>query len=209
MISVKTMPVNEKLDHVLEISDLYEAFLPEFLARHVDDQAMLELRQRWNEGLRPVPHGAPLEEQYEIAYANWIWKAQTNLKFVREKMGEAGVPLFEQAMVAALKRQNNSLALWMLGLVRLASPASAFKMTARNLAYQFQWLTPFRVVELTQRDLILQTPHCKILDYPGHEEVCQIGCQQIYPEWLRQQLKVRTSFDRKDHACTCLVKPLN
>lgn len=209
MISVKTMPASEKLDHVLENSDIYETFLPEFLARHVDDQAMLELRQRWNQGLRQIPPGAPVEDQYEIAYANWIWKAQTNMKFIREKLGEAGIPLFEQAMAAALQRQNGGPALWLLRLVRLVAPGTAFKMTAQNFAYLLQWLTPFSVVQLSNKEFIAQITHCKILDYTGHEDVCQIGCQQIYPEWLRQQFKVAMSYQRKDHACTCLMKPLN
>jgi hypothetical protein len=209
MITVKNMPVSEKLDHVLENSDLYEAFLPEFLARHVDDQAMIELRKRWNEGVRPVLPGTPVEDQYELAYANWIWKAQTNINYIREKLGEEGLCLFEEAEVQALKRLNNSPALWMLALVRLISRAAAFKMTAENLAYQLQWLTPLNVVELSDEKFIAQITRCKILGYPGCEDVCQIGCQKTYPHWLREQFKVDISFKRMDHSCTCLVTPLN
>lgn len=209
MITVKTMPVREKLDHVLENSDIYEAFLPEFLARHVDDQAMIELRKRWNEGVRPVLPAMPVEDQYELAYANWIWKAQTNTNFIREKLGEEGLRLYEEAEVQALKRQSNSPALWMLALVRLFSRGAAFKMIAENLAYQLQWLTPFSVVELNDQKFIAQITRCKILEYPGSEDICQIGCQKIYPHWLREQLKVDMSFRRKDHSCTCLVTPLN
>jgi hypothetical protein len=53
MITVKTMPVKEKLDHVLESSDIYETFLPNLIAQHLGSQAVQELRQRWNDGPGP------------------------------------------------------------------------------------------------------------------------------------------------------------
>jgi hypothetical protein len=209
MITVKTIPVKEKLDHVLENSDIYESFLPNLIVQHLGSQAVQELRQSWSEGLRPIPPGTPVDDQYEIAYANWIWLAQTNLHFIREKMGEEGLRLFEDAEVEALKRQNSSPSLWMLALIRAVAPGTAFRMTARNFAYQLQWLTPFTVVDLSKRQFVASITRCKILGYPGSEEVCQIGCQQVYPHWVREQFKVQMSYKRKDHSCTCLVTPLN
>jgi len=209
MITVKTMPVKEKLNHALENSDLYESFLPKLIAQHLGNQAVQELRQRWNDGLRAIPPGTPVDDQYEIAYANWMWIAQTNMHFIREKLGDEGLRLYEEAMVEALKHQNNSPKLWMLGLIRAVSPGTAFKMTAKNFAYLLQWLTPFSVADLSKRQFVAQITRCKILGYPGSEDICQIGCQQIYPHWVREQFKVQMSYKRKDHSCTCLVTPLN
>jgi hypothetical protein len=116
---------------------------------------------------------------------------------------------YEEVMVEALKHQNNSPMLWMLGLIRAVSPGTAFKMTAENFAYLLQWLTPFSMVDLSKQQLVAQITRCKILGYPGSEDICQIGCQQIYPHWVREQFKVQMSYKRKDHSCTCLVTPLN
>ena len=81
-------------------------------------------------------------------------------------MGEEGIKKFERAEVEALIKKNASPALLLLNLVRLFSPGAAFVMTAKQMGYQLQWLTPFSIPELNRNKLVLDIPRCKILDFP-------------------------------------------
>jgi len=57
--------------------------------------------------------------------------------------------------------------------------------------------------------MVMTIPHCKILDYPNSEDVCLLGCQREYPQWMAEQLKVKLEFDRQGSSCTATVTPLH
>ena len=95
-------------------------------------------------------------------------------KVIREEMGEEGINKFERPNVELRKRENASPALFILGLIRFFSPTSAFNMTARKMAYQLQWLSPFSS-ELTDNRAVINIPHCKIHDFPETEDMCLVG----------------------------------
>jgi hypothetical protein len=124
-------------------------------------------------------------------------------------MGDEGLEKFEQADVAALKANNASLALAVLGMIKRIAPGYGFSMTAKELAYQLQWITPFSVAEMNRERALFDIPRCKILDYPDTDDLCNIGCQSIYPTWIAEQLKVKMDFDPQGKSCTCLATPIN
>ena len=194
MVKVKEMPYSEKYANVLDNMKLYDTFIPSFVQKHLGDQAVVELQRIWREGVKPIPEDASFEEKYEIAYGNWIWMAKSNLSFIRRQMGEDGIEQFKRAEVEALKRKN-------------ASPA-LFIMTAKQMTYQLQWITPFSVSELTRHRAVCNIPRCKILDFPDTEDLCVIGCQSIYPMWIAEQFMVRMTFERQGNSCTCTLTPL-
>jgi len=205
----KEMPYHEKYEIVHDNMEFGETFAQDFVKQHLGDQAAVDLQLITQEGIKPVPEEASFEEKYERAYRNWIWMGKSNFEFIRQHMGEQGLSQLERAEVEALKRKNASPSLYFLSLIRAISSGTAFKMTAKEFAYQLQWITPFSVSELDQRKAVFDIPRCKILDYPKPDDLCYVGCQGIYPKWVAEQFKVRMEFDRQGNSCTCNLTPLS
>jgi hypothetical protein len=208
MAKIKEMPYSEKYALVQKNIKFDEGYVPSFIQRHLGDEAVAELQNIWQEGIKPIPENASDEEKYEIAYGNWISIAKSVFKFIRERLGEDGIEKFKRAEVEALIRDNAGPALFMLKLVRAISPGTAFSMIAKQMSYQFQWITPYSVSELTRHRAVFDIPSCKILDFPDNDDLCFIGCQSIYPMWVAEQFKVDMKFDRQGNSCTCTLAPL-
>ena len=208
MAKVKEMPYSEKYAMVIDSLKSEETFTLPYVQKHLGEQAMAELKKTWQDGFKPIEEGASFEEKYEVAYGNWIWSGKSTFSFIRRQLGEDGLDHYNRATVEALKRKNASPVLLLLRLVRAISPGSAFKMTAKQMAYQLQWLTPFSVSELTRHKLVLYLPRCKILDFPDTEDICVIGCQSMYRMWLADQFKVRMEAEVQGNSCTLTLTPL-
>jgi hypothetical protein len=208
MVPVREMPYSEKYAKVIDNMKFDETFILPFVQKHLGDQAVAEVRKTWQEGMKPIPEGASFEEKYEVAYANWIWLAKNIYPFIRKRMGEDGLKKFERAEIEGLIKKNASPALLMLKIIRAFSPGTAFGMTAKQMGYQFQWLTPFSMPELTNQKAVLNIPRCKILDFPDTEDICIIGCQKTYPKWVAEQFKVSMKWNRQGNSCIGTLAPL-
>ncbi|MFC1930503.1 hypothetical protein ACFLWE_01240 [Chloroflexota bacterium] len=202
------MPYSEKYAKVIDNIEFDRMFILPFVQKHLGDHAVSELENIWQEGVKPIRKEASLEEKYETAYSNWIWIAKNAFGFIRNRMDGDGIKEFERAEVDALKRKNAGPALLLLKLMRVFSPGSAFAMTAKNMSYQLQWLSPFSVSELTQSRAVIDIPRCKILDFSEVEDICQVGCQSTYPMWVAEQFKVDMKFERRGNSCMCILAPL-
>lgn len=209
MVEVKEMPFNEKYSIVQDNIKFSKKLIEVFINAHLGKDAVSELHKRNLPGITHMPEDASSEEKYEIAYSNWINASKIEFQFIRERMGDEGLEKFVQADVAALKANNASLALSMLSMIKRIAPSYGFRMTAKELAYQLQWVTPFSVSEMTGERVIFDIPRCKILDYPDTDDLCTIGCQIIYSQWIAEQLKVEMEYDPQGKSCTCLVTPIN
>ena len=207
MVKIKEMPHSEKYAKVIDNMKLDEAFILPFVQKHLGDQAVAEVKKTWQDGMKPVPEGASFEEKYEVAYANWIWLMKNIYPFVRKRMGEDGIKKFERAEVEALIKKNDSPALFMLKIIRAFSPGTSFGMTAKQMGYQLQWLTPFSVPELTRHKAVLNMPRCKILDFPDTEDICRVGCYSTYPMWMTDQFMVDMKCNRQGNSCTITLTP--
>ena len=208
MVEVKEMPYSEKYAKVIDDMKFGETIILPFVQKHLGDQAVAELRKIWQEGMKPIPDGASFEEKYELAYANWIWLAKNIYPFIRKRMGEDGLKKFERAEIEGLIKKNAGPALFMLKIIRAFSPSAAFRMTAKQMGYQLQWLTPYSVPEFTKQKVTLDIPRCKILDFPDTEDICIVGCQSTYPKWAAEQFKVEMKFDRQGKSCKGILAPL-
>jgi hypothetical protein len=208
MVRVKEMPYSEKCNLVQDSIRLIHTFVPSFVKKHLGDQTVVELQNIWREGIRPVPEDASIEEKYNIAYGNFIWMEKSNFNFIRTHMGEDGITQFKRAEVEALKRKNTGLALFFLNLIRAISPDSAFAMINKKFAYQLQWMTPFSVSELSRERAVFSILRCKILDFQDTDDICLVGCQSVFPNWVAEQFKVRMEFVRQGNSCTCTITPL-
>lgn len=209
MVAVKEMPYNDKYAKVTDNIKFDESFILPFVKKHLGDQAVSELKGIWQKGFKPIPEGTSFEEKYEVAYSNWIWLAKNIYPFIRKEMGEDGLKTFEHAEVEALIKKNASPALLPLKFIRLFSPGTAFAMTCKQMGYQFQWITPFSVPELTRHRAVLDVPRCKILDFPDTDDMCLLGCQSTYPMWMAEQFKVSMKWNRQGNSCTGILTPLS
>ena len=206
MQGIKTMPYGEKYAIVLDKVKSHDLLLSPFIKKHLNEQALAELKKLWQEGFKPVPDNASYEEKYEIAYSNLMWQGKSNLEFIRMHLGEDGIEQYKLAQVEELKRKNASPALIILGVLRAISPGSAFAMTAKKMAYQIQWLLPsMSLIELTPNQAVYNIPQCKVISFPRMEEACTIDCQGAYPIWLAEQLKVKLRFERQGHNCKAIL----
>jgi hypothetical protein len=175
MVSVKEMSFGEKYTKVQDSIKLEESFVPSFVQERLSEKSVDQLREIWGEGIKLIPENASDEEKYEIAYSNWIWMGRNVFKFVREHLGEEGIEQLKHSDIEALKRENASPALFFLAIIRVLSPGLAFSMTAKKIAYQLQWLSPFSVSELNRQRMLLDIPQCKLLDFTDSEDLCRIG----------------------------------
>jgi hypothetical protein len=206
MVKVKEMPYSEKYAKVIDNLKFDETFILPFVQKHLGDQAVAEVRKTWQEGMKSIPAGGSFEEKYEVAYANWIWLAKNIYPFIRKRMGEDGLKKFERAEVEALIKKNANPALFMLKIIRAFSTVTAFAMTAKQMGYQLQWLSPSSVSEFTKQKVVFNIPRCKILDFPDTEDIC-LGCQSTYPKWVAEQFKVEMKFNRHGNSCTSTLAP--
>jgi hypothetical protein len=208
MLKVKEMPYSEKYAKVTDYIKFEETFILPFVQKQLGDQAVAQLKNTWQEWEKPVSKVASFEEKYEIAYSNWIWLAKNAFSFIREQMGEDGIKKFERAEVEALKQTNAGPALLVLKLVRSFSPGTVFAMTAKQMGYQLQVFTPFSVSELTRHKAVLDIPRCKILYFPGTDDICFVSCQSTYPMWMAEQFMVDMKCNRQGNNCTITLTPL-
>jgi len=208
MVKIKEMPFAEKYAHAVEYTKLLETFVSPLVQEHLGDKVVIELRSGWEKVVERIPDSASDEMKYQIAYRNWIRKWESAFNLIQARLGEKGVEEFARADIDALKKENSGPALLLLKVIQALSPSFAFSLTAKQMAYQLQWFSPFTVPELTGKKAVLTIPSCKILDSPQGEVVCKVGCQSIYPIWLAEQFKVKMETDRKDKSCTVTLTPL-
>lgn len=208
MERIKVMPFEEKIEKVKENIDFAEQITGEFVRDKIGNRAFAELYTCWKDGQKTIPRETPVDQQYEIYYSNWINTGVENFRYIREHLGEEGLKQYERHFVEALKQKTVNANLILLSVLHLFSPAIAFRIIARAFAYQLQWMTSYKVPELNNHGAVLDIMHCKVLQYPDTKDICQIGCQQIYPKWFEDQYKVKLQFRPYEHGCigtlTCL-----
>ena len=209
METLKEMPYREKLDYVVGNIEFGKKITADFIDEHLGYDAKTKLQMKWQSGITPIPEDASFEERYETAYKNWIWIGKTDFAFIREQMGEAGIEKFERVEVEAIKRKNASPALYFLRFIRAVSPGTAFEMTAKQFAYQLQWITPYKVERLDRDVLDIDIPSCKVVEQPDAQDLCNIACQRIYPTWAAEQFNVDMKYDPQGLSCRCTITPLN
>lgn len=208
MPTFKEMPYKEKFEKAQESIAFMQGLVRPFIKAHVGDDAMMELQETWNEGIRSIPETGAFEEKYEVAYSNYIWIDKNAFSFIRKKMGKDGIEKFMAVEVEGLKQKNAGPATTFLGLVRKIAPGYAFVMTSKAFSYQLQWLTPFTVTEMSQDKTVFDIPRCKILDFKKTGDLCRLGCQGIYPTWAADQFKVRMTAERSGRSCKCILTPI-
>ncbi len=208
MVEFTKMSTRTKLDYVLKNIKIDYVYIPAFLLKHLGNQGVEELQAIWQQGFRQIPENISAAEKFEIAYSNWIWLAKNTYSFIRRQLGEDGIRQFECAEIEMLKGKTPATLMHMLKLVRLLSPGSAFMIVARQLTYQLQWFTPLLVPELTRHRLVVQVPHCKILDFADTDDLCCIGCQSTYSIWMAEQFWMAMQTECHDGGCTKILTRL-
>jgi hypothetical protein len=208
VVEIKEMPYDERYSSILGYTKLLEDFVLPLVEKELGAQKVAELKKIWQNYEKAIPISASDEEKYDTAYGNWVRKWASAYNFVSDNMVESGIEEFKHEDVEALKRKNSSPSLLLLKLMRIISPKTAFRTFAKQMSYQLQVFTPFSVPELSGDKLVIHTTHCKILDYPSSEVACLVGCQNIYPIWLKDQFKVNMTTNRQGKSCTVTITPI-
>lgn len=206
MVDVKQMPYAEKYAGVLK-GLKHDEYVPAFIEKHLGPAAAAEYREKRDAAIQPIPDDAAGEVKYETAYRNWMSEASLAFGFVRERMGDKGIDQMAKTGAEALMRENANPSLVLLRLIRGFSPGMAFEMVAKKSAYEMQYLTDYSVDELNRHRAVMNVPRCKILDYPDTEDVCLVGCQREWPQWMAEQLHVKMETDRRGNSCTITLSP--
>lgn len=208
MVEIKEMSYREKFEEVLNGMKFVEGYVMPFVKEKLGNEEIKSLRGIWEEESERIPEGASDQEKYEIAYRNWLRNWESAYRLVRDNLGEAGIEEFKQAAVEANVRKNAGFSLSLLNFVRSISPQTAFKTFSKTMAYKLQVFSPLSVPELTGQHMVLEIPHCKVLDVQGCDEFCTVACQKIYPTWLEKQFKIKMATDISGKNCTVNLCPL-
>lgn len=208
MVEGKQMPNEKKYAIILNFMNVIDSYVLPLVRENLGEQKVQELQQMWRQEQKSIPEHPSSEDMYEIAFSNWLRKWQTAYDFVRKNLGDQGIEKFTRSAIDALKNTFPKPAIYFLGFIRVIAPGSAFKMVAKQIMYQTQVFTPFSLTELTSNRLVLDIPHCKVLEHPCGEDFCKIGCQVISTVPLKDLLKVDMSMNRQGNNCTATCKPL-
>jgi len=208
MKAFREMPYKEKYESTLGFIKLLDIFVPYLIQKHLGNKGTAGLKKLLHERSKTIPEDASFEEKYNIAFDNWMLRWSTVYNFIKVNMGEAGIGEFMLADVEALKKKSAGPAIYLLKIIRSFSPRTAFSMIARQMAYQLQVFSPLTVSELTGKRAVYKVPRCKILDSPGGEEVCLVGCQVISPKWVADQFRIKMETNRQGNSCALTLTPL-
>lgn len=202
MVALKEMPYGEKYRLVSDFSHAVEEFTLPFIREQAGKANAAALLATWESGLKPIPETGSDEQKYEVAYQNFIIRGTTIYELLRRELGQEGVDRFAELETRYMLKENDSVVVKFLSLVRMLSPRTAFNMVADQLIYQMQWITPYTISEQGEGRIVMDIPRCKVLDYPGTQDICAIGCQRVTAAWVAELFKVRLEFEVEGHACT-------
>jgi|GEM_PF-6606685 len=174
-----------------------------FVATHMGEQAIRVLKRMWDEGIQTAPRNATPRQLYETAYGNWLWTLRMAYDLIRERLGEDGVRQFQDAQLRALRTEPGVPGSYKL--LRTFARGKAFKRAAQEIMREFDWLSPVIVEELTGTRAVFGIPQCKLLEFDGTEDICNITCQGVYPVWLAEKYDVAIDTTRQGTACTHIV----
>lgn len=208
MVEIKLISNEKKYDAILNYMKITESYVIPLVRENLGEQKVEELKRKWQEQQKTIPESVLSEEKYEIAFSNWLSKWEISYNFVHKNLGENGTEKFKHLAIEAIKKDIPKSAQYFLGFMKVISPKSTFKMISKQIMNQTQVFTPFSVTELSSNKLVLDIPHCKILDYPCGEDFCIVGCQEISTAPLRDLLKVNMMMNRDGKSCKATCTPL-
>ncbi len=208
VIDIKEMTFEKKYSTVLSGMKTVESFVLPFVKENLGEESVNELKTIWEKQNAPVPEDASYEQKYDIAFRNWILNYDSAFELVEKSLGQGGVERLIQADIEENKKNSSGLAFSLLKFIKAISPGIAFKMFAKQMAYQFQVYAPLTVSELNGKRMVVETAHCKVLDIHGEGALCTIGCQKAGPMWMRAEFRVEMAVERRGEACTSILSPI-
>jgi hypothetical protein len=200
MVKTKEMPYQEKYAMVLSNMKIEGPGLA-FIEEKLGKQAVTELQKEFQKGIKPIPENASDKEKYDIASSNLAWMGGTKYNFVQGRLGEDGISQCVKVDVGFLKTVTPPPAVFFMTLTRAISPAAAFTMMIKQMAYKWQYGGPTTISELSRNKAVMEVKPCNMLNFPGGENMC-IFCQRETPVWLKEQFKIDTKVNRQEKGCT-------
>ncbi len=201
MTRVKQMSAEEKYRRARD-AYAHDTYMFPFIEERLGPDALKDYRRRYDCCMETIPDDAPWQTKYEVAFRIWMRECSASYDFVREHLGEQGIAQMADVSVEALKREDPRATLAALRLIRAVSPRLAFKMVAKTFAYEFQWLTPYAIEELSGDRAVFRIPRCRIRTYPDSDDTCRVACRGEYPRWLREHYGVVMDTAPCGESCT-------
>src|SRR4030065_2194276 len=178
MDGIPKMSCRDKFHKAFQAVCSYQDRIPDFIAKRLDGQAVIELNSFWQAGIMPVPEHAQDEEKYEAAYHNWQWMSRCNLEFIEEQLGRQGIDAYVGSQIQTMRRTLSELDLAGAGLLDMIAPQLGFRMKAKQLLYEMQWMTPLALTVISRRGLQAKVSPCKMLETPGMQrQGCEGNCR--------------------------------
>jgi hypothetical protein len=185
-----------------------ESWTIPLVKEHLGDSKVDELKSIWRKQSEPIPEDAFYEEKWDIAYRNWTRNWISAYDFVRNELGESGTEEFIRRGADAWKKATSGFALHVLNLVRAISPQTAFRTFGKQIAYTWQSLDDFSIPEFTGKRMVLTVSNCKGVDVDGCERICENGCNKLLPLFIKEQFKVKATFEPVGQSCTITLTPI-
>jgi hypothetical protein len=200
MAEVKEMPYKEKYTMVLSNMEIEGPGLA-FIEKRLGKQAVDELKNEFEKGIKPIPENSSDKEKYDTASSNLAWMGGTKYNYVKSHLGEDGINQCVRVDVGFLKTGTPRPVVLLMSLIRAISSGAAFTMMIKQMAYKFQYGGPTLLSELSPKKAVMELKLCNLLNFPGGEDMCAF-CQRETPIWLREQFMIDTKVDRKEKGCT-------
>jgi hypothetical protein len=209
VVKVKEMPYDEKYKRILDSAKLLETIALPIVKEDIGDKKAAELKSTWQKQSENIPESASVEEKYEVAFHNLLRNFQSAYDVINDKLGERGTEKLINGWVKELERQTGGSSLYLYKFIRAIAPQTAFRTAGKQIAYQFQFVTPYSIPELTGQRMVMDIPSCKFLDVEGCDAPCEVVCQKITPLWLKEQFKIKNSYERKEgKSCIATFTPI-
>jgi len=209
MAEVRQLSFEEKYLMARDAEERTRKVIIPFAEEHLGERPIITLKRRWEAAIKLIPRDATPEQQYEIAYENWISTLQTSYDLVREIMGEPGVEELKARQIQALQEGDGATKVpFFFGLYKALAPGAAFKKSASRLIEQMQWFTPFTVQELNDKRAVLEVARCRILEHERANDICDIACRQVYPSWAANEFGIALRFNRQNGGCIATLEPM-
>lgn len=209
MEKLPEMSSREKFHKTFQAVSSYQHRIPEFVAKRLGGEAVVELISFWQAGLVPVPEHAWDEEKYEAAYNNWQWIGRCNLEFIEEQLGKNGLEAYIHGEIQQLSRSLSELDMAGARLLGALAPQLGFRSMAEQILHEMQWMTPVTLVAGSKKGLLATASPCKMMETPGMQrQGCEVNCHRILRGVAVEQYQVRMDFHNQGDGCRISLSPL-
>lgn len=200
---IQQMPDREKLLHAFGMVRLYQKHVLPFVEERLGYAAMHELRSVWQAAMMPTREAEPYQENFEVAYNNWLWMARCSHDYMADLLEPGEVLEYKRLLLQLYRHQQDNPD---LAIYRMFRNHTAL---AKAWAYDMQWITPIESIIKGKDQFTCVINNCKIWQTPATERVCRVDCRNVGTNLARLIYHMQRSTIQADHGCTITLSPVD